>query len=332
MNLTKFRKGMGLWSSCLGLILLFTFWFLNVSSDADYPNKSIQLITAFPPGGGGDTVARIVVTKLSPILGQPVVVVNKPGGGGVIGTYVAKAAPPDGYTIFIAAPPMLRHPLTTKGVTYDLVRDFIPVNLPVSVNMVTVIKNDAPWRSLREVIAEAKKNPGKLSFSSPGYGGTAHFVMEMLKLETGTDLTHVPMDGSGPQIAGVLGGHITMTTPEVGLVSKHLEAKSLRALAVWAKKRDKLIPHVPTTAEEGFPNLVDSSWQAFFVPISTPDTIVKKLEKAFKEALNDKEIIETFEKAGWVIENLGSKETAEFVATCQKKYADVAKAINMVPK
>jgi tripartite-type tricarboxylate transporter receptor subunit TctC len=198
--------------------------------------------------------------------------------------------------------------------------------------MVTVVKHDAPWKSLRELIAEAKENPGKLSYSSTGYGGTTHFLMEMIKLEKGTDLNHVPMDGTGPQVAAVLGGHVNMTTAEVGLVHKHLEAKSLRALAVWAKKRDKLIPDVPTTAEEGFPTLLDSSWQAFFVPISTPDVIVKKLEKAFKETLNDKEIIETFEKAGWVIENLGSKETAEFVAKCQKKYVDVAKAINMVPK
>jgi tripartite-type tricarboxylate transporter receptor subunit TctC len=123
-----------------------------------------------------------------------------------------------------------------------------------------------------------------------------------------------------------------MTTAEVGLVYKHLEARSLRALAVWAKKRDRLIPNVPTTGEEGFPNLLESSWQAFFVPLKTPEVIVKKLEKAFKETLNDKDIIEAFEKAGWVIENLGSKDTAEFLAKSQKRYVDVAKAINMVPK
>lgn len=312
--------------------ILFFIFFLNVTDAAEYPMKPIQLITAFPPGGGGDTVARIVVNKLSSVLGQPVVVVNKAGGGGVIGTYAAKAAAPDGYTIFIAAPPMLRHPLTTKGVTYDIVKDFVPVNLPVSVNMVTVVKNDAPWRSMRELVDDAKKNPGKLSFSSPGYGGTAHFVMEMLKLETKTDITHVPMDGTAPQVAGVLGGHISMTTAELGLVNKLIEAKSLRGLAVWAKKRDKVLPDIPTTTEAGFPNLLDSSWQAFFVPVKTPDPIVKKLERAFNEAMKDKETIATFEKAGWVIENLNSRETADFISNCQKKYTDVARAINMVPK
>jgi tripartite-type tricarboxylate transporter receptor subunit TctC len=137
MIFRKFRNGKGLWFNYLGLTLLsisFIISFLGVSSAVDYPTKPIQLITGFPAGGGNDTVARIVVTKLSPLLGQPIVVVNKTGGGGVIGTYAAKAAPPDGYTIFIASPPMLRHPLTTKGVSYDLVRDFIPINLSVSVN------------------------------------------------------------------------------------------------------------------------------------------------------------------------------------------------------
>ena len=335
MLVEKIREGKGSWLACSGLALLsifFIFFLINVSSAADYPTKPIQLITAFPPGGGGDVVARIVSTKLSPLLGQPVVVVNRAGGGGVLGTYAALATPPDGYTIFIAAPPMLRAPLVTKGITFDIVKDFITVNLAVSVQMVTVVRSDAPWRTLREFVSEAKKNPGKFTFSTAGYGSTAHFAMELLKLETGTDLTHVPMDGTTPQVTAVLGGHTSITTAELGLVHKHLEAGILKALAVMANKRHKLIPNVPTTAEEGFPMVVESSWQAFFVRVKTPKPIIDRLEKAFKEALNDPEIVRTFEKDGWVMENLGSKEAEEFVVKSQQKYVALAKVMNLVPK
>lgn len=235
-------------------------------------------------------------------------------------------------TQFLWPLPMLRHPLTTKGVTYDLVRDFIPINLPVSIQMVTVVKFDSTLQSFKELIAAGKKDPGKLIYSSNGYGSTGHFAMETLKMETGADFTHLPMDGTGPQIVGVLGGHVNMTVVEVGLVNKHLEAKTLRALVIWGRKRHKLFPDIPTTAEEGFPNLQESSWQAFFVPLKTGEVVVNKLEKAFKETLNDNEIIQTFEKAGWVIENFGSKETSAFLAKCQKNYVDVANAVKMVPK
>jgi tripartite-type tricarboxylate transporter receptor subunit TctC len=335
MSVEKIRERKGLQFACSGFALLLVFSIfspINVSSAADYPTRPIQLITAFPPGGGGDVVARIVSTKLSPLLGQPVVVVNKAGGGGVLGTYAAKATPPDGYTIFIASPPMLRAPLVTKGITFDIVKDFIPVNLAVSVQMVTVVKSDAPWQTLREFVSDAKKNPGKFSFSTSGYGSTAHFAIELLELETGTDLTHVPMDGAAPQVAAVLGGHTSITTAELGLVRKHLEAGLLRALAAMATKRHKLIPNVPTTAEEGFPKVVESSWQAFFVRVKTPKAIIDKLVKVFKEAVNDPEIVKAFEKDGWVVENLNSKEAEEFVVKCQQKYVALAKAMNLVPR
>lgn len=319
--------------SFIAITLIITFPLTNVLHGAEYPNKPIQLVIAYPPGGGADTCARIITNKISHLLRQPVVVVNKPGGGAVIGTSFARSAPPDGYTIFIAQPPMLRHPLTTKGVTYDITRDFIPINLAVSCNMVTVVKQDAPWNSLQELISEAKKNPGKLAFSSPGYGSTAHFTMEMLKIDTGTDFTHVPMDGTSPAITAVLGGHTQVFVAELGVVYKYIEARSLKALVVWSKMRDKMIPLVPTTTEEGLPRLLETSWQAFLVPLKTPDTVVRKLEGVFKEAMEDKEIIAKYERIGWgTIENLGSKDTANFLARCQKRYVDVARTMNMVPQ
>jgi len=333
MSLKKFGNAAMLWSFCVGFTLLFSIGFISVSNAAEYPNKSIKLFTAYPPGGGSDTTARVISPVLSRVLGQQVVVVHKSGGGGVVGTYAAKAAPPDGYTIFLAQPPMVRHPLLIKGITYDITKDFIPLNLSVASNMVSVVKSDAPWQSLGELIADAKKNPGKLTFASAGHGSSAHFAMEMLKLRAGVDLTHVPMIGTAEAIASVLGGHINTFVAEFGAVTKYLEGKLFRPLAVWSKERDKLFPDVPTTAEEGYPKLLINSWQVFLAPNGTPERIVKILEKALQETMKDEKFIETAYKVGWgTIYNLNSKETAEFLAKCKKDYEEVAKAIGLEPK
>lgn len=338
MMFRKFKKGKCLWFNhwdvtlVLGLILLIIISFLNVANAADYPTKPIQMIVGFAPGGGADITARFICDRLSVLLGQPVVVVNKPGGGGAIGTYVALASAPDGYTILVTAPPQFSAPLVTKGVTFDILRDFTMINLAVTSPTLVVVKKDAPWQTLEEFIAEVKKNPGKLTFSSSGYGGTPHFAGELFKMYTATDLTHVPLDGTAPSLTAVLGGHISMTFPEYGAVYRYLEAGSLRVLAVMDKKRLKQFPDAPTTVEKGFPNLIIPSYEGFAVSVKTPRAIVEKLEKFFKEALNDKEIIEKFEKTGWIVENLGSKDAAEFLANDLRRKSEVAKAARMVPK
>lgn len=334
----KSRKGKGLWVNCRGLILLFSLTllfiigFLNVSGAAEYPTKPIQVIAAFPPGGGSDIAARIISPKISALIGQPVVVVNKTGGGGVMGTYAVLAAPPDGYTILVHSPPMILAPLIYKDVTFNLLRDFAMVNLAVTTPNILVVKKDSPWLTLEELIVEAKKNPGKLTCSVAGYGSSHHFAAELFKMETGIDITSVPMDGAGPAVTAVLGGHINITIPELGAVHKYMQVGSLRALAVMANKRLKDFPDVPTAAEKGFPSLISVTYQGFAVPAKTPREIVERLEKVFKEAINDREIIELFEKTGWVVENLGSKGATEFLAKEQQVKSEVAKAAKIVPK
>ena len=335
MVVEKIRKRMEMWPNywCLTLLLiLFSIGFLNVSSAADYPTKPIQIISTFPPGGGSDFIARVVNNKISALLGQPVVVVNKVGGGGVMGTYAAKAAPPDGYSIVVLTPAQIGAPLLTKNITFNISKDFIMVNLAVSSPSLIVVKKDAPWVTLEELIGEAKKNPGNLTYSSNGYGSTGHFTAELLKMAMGMDFHHIPMEGAGPAITSVLGGHTHINLNEFGSLQKYLEAGSLRALAVMAKKRLKNFPDIPTFLEKGFPNLVFGTWQGFCVRSETPRIIIEKLDKVFKEALNDKENIGICEKAGWVVENLGSNETAEFLAQEQQKRSDVANAAKIVPK
>ena len=313
-------------------IALWIAGFPNVSTAADYPTKPIQLIVPFGPGGGSDTMARLVINKMTEVLGQPVVIVNKPGGGGTLGTYAALGASPDGYTVIVISPTMASAPLITKNVTYNILRDFSTVNLSVSTPIVHLVRKEAPWQTLEELIAEAKKNPGKLTFSSPGYGGTQHLIGELFKMNTGTDFTHVPMDGLGPAVTAVLGGHISMCFADYGSVFNQLKAGVLRILAVNDPKRLKDFPEAPTIVEKGFPNVVFSSWQGFSVRSGTPKDIIVKLDKAIRKAFKDKDIIDKYQKTGWIVENLGTEEAADFIAKDYQKRMDVAKAAKITPR
>lgn len=334
----KIRKRKGLWLNCwslilqFSLILLFFINFPNVLGATDYPTKPIQIVVGSPPGGGSDIIARFVSEKVSELLGQPVVVVSKIGAGGILGTYAVLAAPPDGYTILVVHPPLIGAPIVTKGVTFNFIRDFTPINLAVISQRILVVKKDAPWQTFEELIADAKKNPGKLTYSTTGYGSTPHFAGELLKKTTGTDITQVPMDGSASSLTAIMGGHIDITFLELGTAYKYLQAGSLRALIVMDKKRLKDFPKVPTTVEKGFPDLIMAGFQGFAVRSGTPKVIVEKLENVFEESLKDKEIVEKLEKTGWVVENLSSGEATKFLANDYQTKLELAKLIGMLPK
>ena len=309
--------------SALGLLILVVTFFIPVAHGAEYPTKTIQIINPFPPGAITDISARLLSDKLSSLLGQAVVVVNKTGGGGAVGIKAVKDAPADGYTVLIAPPPIALIPLVRRGIGFAL-SDFTPINFIGSNPSILVVKADAPWQSLEQLIADAKKNPGKLTFGSPGTGTSGHFGMELFKMETGADFIHVPMGGEAPVATAILGGNIHTSVVTLGTVRAHLQAGTLRALAVTAQNRAKEFPEVPTTAEKGYPSIDVSPWFILFVRANTPPVIVSKLAKAFKEALQDKEVAGKIEKAGLSIENRGPEETAKFLAQEHKKWSEVA--------
>ena len=309
--------------SALGLLILVVTFLIPVAHGAEYPTKTIQIINPFPPGAITDISARLLSDKLSSLLGQAVVVVNKTGGGGAVGIKAVKDAPADGYTVLIAPPPIALIPLVRRGIGFAL-SDFTPINFIGSNPSILVVKADAPWQSLEQLIADAKKNPGKLTFGSPGTGTSGHFGMELFKMETGADFIHVPMGGEAPVATAILGGNIHTSVVTLGTVRAHLEAGTLRALAVTAQNRAKEFPEVPTTAEKGYPSIDVSPWLILFVRANTPPVIVSKLAKAFKEALQDKEVAGKIEKAGLSIENRGPEETAKFLAQEHKKWSEVA--------
>jgi tripartite-type tricarboxylate transporter receptor subunit TctC len=317
----NFHKRFGLLTTLA--FLLFGYGVL-ASLAAEYPTKTVQIINPFPPGAVTDIIARLVNEKISATLGQPVVVVNKTGGGGAVGIKAVKDAPADGYTILIAPPPIILIPLARKGIGFEI-RDFTPLNLIGRTPAVMVVKADSPWKTMEDFVAEAKRKPGQLTFGTPGTGTSGHFAMELFKKETDIDLIHVPLGGEAPVATGIMGGNIHTSIIGLGTVRPHIEAGALRALVTATQKRVKELPTVPTTFEKGLPAVEASPWFIFFIRSNTPAPIASKLARVLSDSFADKDITEKIEKAGVSVENIGPDETQKFLAAEHKRWAEVAK-------
>ncbi len=291
---------------------------------AEYPTKTIQVINPFPPGAVTDIVARILAPKMAAALGQQVVIVNKAGGGGAVGIQAAKEAAPDGYTILVTPPPILLIPIVNKNSSFTT-KDFVPIALATSSPNTTVVKADAPWKSLDEFIADAKKKPGELTYGSAGPGTTPHFIGELVKLKTSIDLTHVPLGSESAAATALLGGHVNICFLTLGTTRGHIEAGTLRPLAVASNRRLKDFPNVPTTVEKGFPELNLKIWVGFFAPAKTPAAIVKRLAAVISDSLKDAEVVAHIEKSQALVENLGPQEAAKFYAEEERKWSEVAR-------
>jgi tripartite-type tricarboxylate transporter receptor subunit TctC len=317
---------------CVGVLIgSVSLWYLSEACAAEFPTKTIQIINPFPPGATTDIVSRILTDKLSSFLGQQVVVVNKAGGGGAIGIKAAKDAAADGYTVLITPPPLVQIPLARKDIGFTY-KDFTPINLAAKFYFVMVVKKDAPWRSLEEIIAEAKSNPGKLTWGTAGSGTSHHFTLELFKMLTGADLTHVPLGGETPMVTAILGGHVSTAFVTLGTATPQLQAGTVRGLAVTSPSRLKEFLDVPTTAEKGYPTLNPKAWVVFLVPAKTQPAVAKRLAEAFREALADREIVGKIEKAGLMVENLGPEEAGRFLAEEHKKWAEVARFAKITPQ
>jgi tripartite-type tricarboxylate transporter receptor subunit TctC len=291
---------------------------------AEYPSKTIQIINPFPPGAVTDIVARLLAPKLAANLGQQVVIVNKAGGGGAVGIQAAKDAAPDGYTILVTPPPIALIPLVNKNSGFTL-KDFAPLALATSSPNTTVVKADAPWKSFEDFIADAKKNPGQFTYGSAGPGTTPHFIGELVKLKTSIELTHVPLGSESAAATSLLGGHVNIAFLTLGTTRSHIEAGTLRALAVASNRRLKDFPNLPTTVEKGHPELNLKVWVGFFAPAKTPPAVTKRLAAALSDALRDPEAVASIEKAQALIENLGPGEFGKFLGEEERKWSEVAR-------
>lgn len=253
-----------------------------------YPNHPIKMVVPFPPGGPTDGLARVISDRLGAVLGQSVIIENHGGGaGGSIGAKVVASAEPDGYTILITPGGSLTSgPAVHTKIGYDPEKVFTPVALLITAPMIMVVSPSLPVKTLPELIAYAKANPGKITGGSQGYGTAPHLLLELFKLENKLNILHVPYRGSAPAITALLGGEIQMFTDSSTTILPHIRSGKARPIAVLTKERIKPLPDVPTTAEQGQPKMQMNFWLGVVAPHDTPKAIVDKLNSALRDALN----------------------------------------------
>lgn len=301
-------------------------------AQAAWPTKPITFVVPFATGGNTDTLARLIGQKLSVALGQPVVVENKPGAGGNIGSAFVAQAKPDGHTILggtISSHAI--NPSIYPKMPYDAVKSFEPVVLIGSSPLVLAVSANAPYRSLQDLVAAAKAKPGELSYATPGNGTSSHLAVELLNAITGAKLMHVPYKGSGPAVTDVVAGHVPVIFDTPLVVGSHVKAGKLRALAVASSKRIEGLPDVPTAAEAGVPGLEVASWQAVFAPAGTPKEIVRRLNAEIAGVLKTPDIRARMAELGFEPAGGPPQELADLQRTDIAKWAKVVKEAGIKP-
>ena len=289
----------------------------------DWPTKSVHFIVPYPPGGGTDVIARIVQQRLSEALGQPIVIENRGGAGGALGTEVAAKSAPDGYTFLFTLSSHTINPLLYK-LNYDVERDFAAVTLIVSVPQLIATQPDSPLKSMQDVVAMAKAQPGKLNFASVGNGTPSHIAGELLKLRAGIDMVHIPYKGGGPAIADTLGGQVPIAIVSMPAAISHVRAGKLRALGVTTLKRNPGAPEIPTVAEAlNMPDYEVDSWYALFAPAKTPPAIVARMQQAIVRTIQLPDVKQKLLEQGGDTVGSTPEELDRVVKVELRKWAEV---------
>ncbi len=293
---------------------------------AEYPARPVRLIVPFPPGGGNDILARAVGQRLSPIIGQQVIIDNRGGAGGQLGAELAAKAEPDGYTLFLGSIGNLTFlPVLQSRLPYDPIRDFAPVALLATSAFILVVNPEVPAKNLKELIALVKSKPGQLNYGSAGAGSSLHMTAELFKLEAGLNITHVPYKGTSPALIDLLANQVQIMFSTMPTMVPHVKSGKLRALGVSSKTRAEALPDVPTVAEAGLPGFEVLNWQGILAPKKTPEAIVQKLNRALLATLKSPDTIKSLaaqglDAAGGTPEQFGALMKSEI-----DKYGKVAR-------
>jgi tripartite-type tricarboxylate transporter receptor subunit TctC len=280
------------------LLTLAAFCITTLAFAQDYPNRPVHVVVPYTPGTGADILARLLGPKLGERWKVAIVTENKAGATGNIGAdFVAKSAP-DGHTLLFVATSFGTTPALQKNLPFDPVKSFEPVALVATSGLVVVTNPQIPARSLKEFIDLAKRQPGKMHYSSPGNGGPQHLAMELLKLETGIDIVHVPYKGASGALADLVGGHVDAMISATQTAHPHVQSGRLRALAVMSAERSPAYPDVPTMKEAGLPDMEVETWYGVFAPTNTPGPAITKINSDINVLLKDASLREALEKQG----------------------------------
>ena len=298
-----------------------------------WPAKPIRLMVPFPPGGSTDIVARIVAQKLAERLGQSIVIENRGGAGGTLGTAVVAKAAPDGYTLTVASTSThVVAPGVYAKLDYDPVKDFAPVGLMAVSPYLLVVNPSLPAKSLQELVALAKKQPGKLNYASAGVGSTTQLAMEMLKSASGTFILHIPYNGNGPAGTALIAGQVDVLFGSLPALLPHAKSGRARALAVGTPKRSPSLPDVPTVAELGYPGFDASLWLAIMAPAGTPQPVIERLNKEIGVLVSAADTREAFDKAGTEPLTGSPADLAAMIRDGVPKYAQIIKTAGIKPE
>jgi tripartite-type tricarboxylate transporter receptor subunit TctC len=291
----------------------------------DFPNKPIRLIVPFPPGGPNDIIARTVAHRMSDILKQPIIIDNKGGQGGVLGTDVVAKSAPDGYTIGVVSAGALAISPSMEKVAYDTLKDLQPITLVAKVPEMLVVATSVPAKNMDELVALAKAQPGKLNFASSGPGSLPHLAGELFKLTAHIDITHVPYRGAAPAVNDLLGQQVQMVFLDLPVLLPQIKAGKLRPIAVGAPARVPSAPDVPTTTEVGMSKLQTENWYGMVGPAHMPPEIVATLNKAAVEAMRDPDVVSKLSIQGAILVGDTPDQFRAFIDSEIKKWAMVIK-------
>ena len=313
-----------------GLTLLLLPALLFPAAAQDFPAKPIKLIVPFPAGGPNDIIARVIGQRMSEIAKQPVLIDNRGGQGGVIGTDAVAKAAPDGYTIAISSAGALAISPSMEKVAYDTLKDFAPVTLVATVPEMLVVATNVPAKDMKELVALAKAQPGKLNFASSGPGSLPHLAGELLKLTANIDIVHVPYRGAAPAVNDLLGQQVQMTFLDLPVLLPQIKAGSLRPIAIGAPERAPTAMEVPTTAEAGMPGMIIENWYGMVAPAATPPAIIASLHKITTEAMTDPTVKEKLAAQGATLVGDTPEHFRTFIDSETRKWAKVIKDAGVV--
>ena len=309
--------------------ILIYFWF-GIAFAQPFPAKPVKIIVAFPPGGGTDIVARVLGQKLGEAWGQPVVVENRAGASGTIGTEVAAKSDPDGHTLFMATMGnMTANQHLYANMSVDPLRAFAPITKVVDVHFVFMANPSLPAANVAELIALAKKKPGELAYSSSGPGGAPHLAMELFKRQAGIDLTHIPYKGSSMSINDLIGGRVMLSMDSLVQSAPHIKSGRLKALAVLGPKRSPLLPEVPTMQEAGVAGYSLTNWFGLLAPAATPKDVVAKIHGDVIRVLKDPEIIKRIGDLGADVVGNTPEEFGAAMRAESQQWAEIIKAVGI---
>ena len=298
----------------------------STGSGQAYPSKPIRIVVPFAPGGGTDILIRIMLPKMSETLRQQLIVDNRPGAGSQIGTDLVAKAPADGYTILMVDTAFMTNPSLYSKLPYNSERDFAPVSLAATAPVIMIVHPSVPVRTVKELVALARAQPGALNFASGGPGSSTHLGVELLKYVAKINLVHIPYKGTGPAVADVLGGPVTMMFAGISSVKQHVEIGRLRAIAVTGEKRSPAMPSVPTFGEAGMKQVDASSYWGALAPARTPQDIINRLSTTMAQVLKLPDLREKLVELGFVPIGGGPSEFATLIASETDKWAKVIKA------